>query len=147
MDAARRIEKLEILDEDVARERLAVDPADRAAGIVVDGHLISCAAFAAAQKDAAIDAEIDARLERDLDIAEGLVGEQDAAIAGAILRAGDRPVLDAPAAAAAMQAGGAVRRQRARVPAGKAVPVEDGAEAGIVELLDGEFGGPDRQYH
>src|SRR5262245_54015482 len=51
--------KLEILDEETAGQRLAIEAGDRAAGIVVERHLIGGALLAAAQEEAAIDAEID----------------------------------------------------------------------------------------
>src|SRR6185437_9019270 len=95
-NALRRIEEREVPDVEIARQRLAVEPADRPSRVVVDEDLIGGALLGAAQEDPAVDAEIDPRLEHELDIPETLVADQDAAIAGKILRADDRPVLHPP---------------------------------------------------
>src|SRR5262249_14962711 len=120
-----RGEELEAAAVDVARERLAVDAADRAARVVVDHHLIGTSVLARAQEDAAVEAPFDLDLERDLEIAPRRVADEEPAIAWRVLCADDGAVLDAPQATRAMAARGAVRRGRARMPAGEAGAVED----------------------
>src|SRR5262249_53152520 len=79
----------------------------------------------AAEEEAAVRAEVVPHLERDLEVAVRLVGDQDAAAARLVLAAHDRAVLDDPPAARA------VARLLADVPAGQRLAVEDGLETRV----------------
>lgn len=97
--------------------------------MVVDHGLVGAAVFGAAQEEAAVRAEVVPHLEGDLEVAERLVGEDDAAVAGDVLAAHDGAVLHHPAAGRLVLAGGRVARLRARVPAGEGLAVEERLKA------------------
>ena len=58
-----------------------------------------------AEEQAAVGTEVVVHLQHDLEIAERFVGEEDAAVAGDVLAAGDGAVLDDPSATGLVAAG------------------------------------------
>src|SRR5690606_26561527 len=88
-----------------AASRFAVEVADVAAVVVVDGHLDALALVSGAKEEAGVDAPRRFHFEREFEVAELAIGKQDAAIAGAggVLLAGENAVgFDGPLAAGAV---------------------------------------------
>src|SRR5579883_2831539 len=94
--------KAEVPNRDTPREPLAVDSHQVAAGVVVDHRLIRLALLGAAEEQAAVGAEVVPHLQGDLEVAVGLVGDDDPAVPRPVLAADDRAVLDNPLPARAV---------------------------------------------
>ena len=134
-DFGHLVQKGEVAVMDAADEPLAIHAGQVAAGVIVDHVLIGLPLLVAAQEQPAVGHEVVVHLDDDLEVAIGLVGEDDAAVVGNILAADERAVFDHPAAAGLVAAGTAVARLGADVPAVEVLAVEDRDEAGVVELL------------
>src|SRR5437773_3133434 len=96
--------------------------------MVINHRLPGFAVLGAAEKQAAVRAEIVIHFERDLEIAVRFVGNDDSAITGKVLAAHDRAVLHDPLAARSVFAGAAMSSLGADVPAVQRCPVEDRIE-------------------
>src|SRR6185437_9976487 len=103
---------------------LAPDAADASARMSVDRHLIGGAVPGGAEEEPAIGHPVIGGLERDLDIAEAAVADQEPAIPRRILAPDDDAVHNPPIAAALMSARCAVRGIRRDMPAGERPAVE-----------------------
>ena len=85
---------------DAAGQPFAVDAGQVSVGVIVDHVLIGLALFVAAQKQPAVGHEVVVHFQHDFEVAVGLVGDDDAAVAGDVLAADDRAVFDDPPPAA-----------------------------------------------
>jgi hypothetical protein len=103
--------------------------------VVVDHGLVGLAVLGAAKKKAAVWSEVVAHLEHDLEIAEVLVGDDEAAVLGDVLTADDGAVLDAPVAAGLVLACAAVAALGRDVPAFERLAVEKGDVTVVAFLI------------
>src|SRR5438067_11211763 len=89
------------------------------------------AVLGAPQKEAAVGPEIVVHFESHFEIAELFIGNDDAAVAGDVLRPDHGPALNDPSASGLMFAGAAMAAFGADVPAAKCSSIKDRIKAVI----------------
>jgi len=124
-DLVNRIEEFEIVNVWLAADAFAVDAHEVAISMIINHGLPRFAVLGAAQKQAAVGPEVVVHFQSHFEIAELLIGDDNAAVAGNILGTEHDTVLDHPATAGLMFARAAVAGFGADMPAAEGATIEN----------------------